>query len=419
MHDFDGYTWRRRFGEFGRTAQLQFSGASFSYDVTLEPNSHNVLIALELPEQSDLPFTLYTGDYQLLSRPAAQARSYHLKSWLQHRDALGLSALAARTDIALPKLRNPRSLELGRTLRAGVSDDAAFVRTTLEYLRTGGFEYTLTPPLLNLNSIDDLLFNTRQGFCGHYASAFATLMRAGGVPARVVTGYLGGEWNPIGGYLTIRQSHAHAWTEVRLKDRGWTRVDPTAVVAPERLTRDIFDFMPSAEPSTGRYLRRSPWVGRMIQSVEALNAWWQDRVIGYDFRKQLALLDRLGIGDGDWRALGLLLGAGSALWLLWIGWTMRDQLRPLRRDALARTWLRLETALAKTGFPRASHEGPLAYAERVGAAAPALALPLTAIARRYATLRYGAAQVSDDDNVQLRAEVNRLKSGFARPHASN
>jgi protein-glutamine gamma-glutamyltransferase len=419
MHDFDGYTWRRRPGEFGRTAQLQFSGVSFSYDITLEPNSHNVLIALELPEQSDLPFTLYTGDYQLISpRPAAQARSYHLKSWLQHRDALGLSALAARADIVLPKLRNQRSQELGRSLRAGAGDDAAFVKATLNYLRTGGFEYTLTPPLLNLNSIDDLLFNTHQGFCGHYASAFATLMRAGGVPARVVTGYLGGEWNPIGGYLTVRQSHAHAWTEVWLPERGWTRVDPTAVVAPERLTRDIFDFMPGAAPSTGRYLRTSPWVGRMIQSVEALNAWWQDRVIGYDFRRQLAFLDRLGIGDGDWRAMGLLLGAGSSLWLLWIGWTMRDQFKPVRRDALARIWLRLESALAKAGYARAQHEGPLAYAERVGAAAPVMALPLAAVARRYATLRYGAAGVSDDNTAQLRADVERLKSDYVRLHAN-
>jgi transglutaminase-like putative cysteine protease len=419
LHNFDGYTWRRFAGQFGRAPQLQLSGASYSYDVTLEPNSHNVLIALELPEPVDLPFTFFTGDYQLISpRPTAQARSYHLKSWQQHRDAAGLSALASRADLYLPRNRNPRSQELGRSMRSAARDDAAFATAALDYLRTGGFEYTLTPPLLNLDSIDDLLFNTHQGFCGHYASAFATLMRAGGVPARVVTGYLGGEWNPIGGYLTIRQSHAHAWTEVWLQNRGWTRVDPTAVVAPERLTRDIFDFMPSAAPSTGRYLRTAPWVGSLIQSVEALNAWWQDRVIGYDFRKQLAFLDQLGIGNGDWRALGLLLGAGSTLWLLWIGWTMRDQFKPVRRDALARIWMRLESALAKAGFTRAPHEGPLAFAERVGTAAPALALPLATIARRYATLRFGDAGEREGDTAQLRADIDRLKSGCLRAYAN-
>jgi transglutaminase-like putative cysteine protease len=410
MHDFDGYTWRRGPGEFGRPPQLKFSGPAFSYDVTLEPNSHNVLIALELPERVDLPFTLYTGDYQLLSpRPLAQARSYSLKSYLQHSDAAGLSALAARVDIHLPPNRNPRSLQLARSLRAGATDEAGFVSATLAYFRNGGFEYTLTPPLLNLDSIDDLLFNTHQGFCGHYASAFATLMRAGGVPARIVTGYLGGEWNPIGSYLTIRQSHAHAWTEVWLRGRGWVRVDPTAVVAPERLTRDIFDFMPSAGRSAARRLRAAPWIGSLLQSAEALNAWWQDRVVGYDFRRQLALLDSLGLADGDWRTLGVLLGTIASLWLLWIGWTMRDQLRPVRRDALARAWLALEVKLAKAGFARAAHEGPLAYAERVSAALPPLAAPLTDLARRYALLRFGTADSDHDSVRRLRADISRLE----------
>jgi len=125
---------------------------------------------------------------------------------------------------------------------AGATDDAAFVARVLNYLRDGGFVYTLTPQRLGRDSVDDLLFRTREGFCGHYASAFVDLMRAGQVPSRVVTGYLGGVWNPIGGYLLVRQADAHAWAEVWLTGRGWVRADPTAMVAPDRLSRELLQF---------------------------------------------------------------------------------------------------------------------------------------------------------------------------------
>ncbi len=193
--------------------------------------------------------------------------------------------------------------------------------------------------------------------------------------------------------------------------RGWVRVDPTAVVAPERLTRDIFDLIPAAQRSTSSLLRASPWIGQLLQSFEALNAWWQDRVIGFDVRRQLALLGALGLDDGDWRSLGVLLAGGASAWLLWIGWSMRDQLRPVRRDALARTWLMLEKKLARAGFPRAAHEGPLAFAARVGSGLPALERPLTALARRYAELRFGTNDRPDRTQLsvrQLRAAIRAL-----------
>jgi hypothetical protein len=294
-----------------------------------------------------------------------------------------------RVDTYLPAGRNQRSQELGQSLRAQAADDAAFVQSALDYLRTGGFEYTLTPPKLNLDSVDDLLFNTRKGFCGHYASAFATLMRAGQVPARVVTGYLGGEWNSFGKYLVLRQSHAHAWVEVWLEGRGWQRVDPTAVVAPERLTRDIFDLLGAGADSPARALRATPWIADLIQGIDALNAWWQDRVLGYDFRSQLAFLDRIGISDRNWQRLALLLGAVFIVWILWISWSLRDQFRPLRRDAATRLWLRLERKLARLGFTRLMHEGPASFADRVACANLELASATRQAAADFSALRYG------------------------------
>jgi transglutaminase-like putative cysteine protease len=411
LHDFDGYTWRRNPGQSGMSPQLQFSGTAYQYDVTLEPNRHGVIIALELPQNAGTgPYTLYTGDYQLISaRPISETRSYSLTSYTSHTDARPLMSMTRRMDLRLPGDHNLRTLELARSMRANAPDDGAFAAAVIDYFRSGGFEYTLTPPLTSFDSVDDLLFGSRKGFCGHFASAFVTLMRAGGVPARVVTGYLGGEWNPVGQYLVLRQSHAHAWAEAWLGN-GWVRFDPTAVVAPERLTRDYFDFLGADSRSTSRALREAPWLGRAIQTMEALNAWWQDRVIGFDFRHQLNFLQSIGIPDRDWQRLGAVLGALSLLWLSWIVWSQRDQLRPLRRDALGRLWHQLELRLARAGLPRESHEGPLAFADRVSRLRPALTVPLNDIARRYATLRYGPVCA---DSAQLQAQLQLAIKGLA------
>lgn len=411
LHEFDGYTWRRPFIRRGREPELTFAGPAYTYEVALEPNTHSVLIALELPQAAPLD-GIYGDDYALLSpRPVAQARSYVLTSRTEYRDALPLTPQMRNTDLQQAKGRNPRTAELARTLRAANASDAAFVNALLEHFRSGGYEYTLTPPRLSLNSVDDFIFGSRQGFCGHFASAFVTLARAGGVPARVVTGYLGGEWNPVGGYLVLRQSHAHAWAEVWIEGRGWVREDPTAVVAPERLRRDVFDLIGNAARSPGRVLRQVPWLGRAVQAFEALNAWWQDEFVGFDFRRQLAFLQRLGLDERDWQSLAIVIGAGGFMWLVWISWSLRDQLRPLRRDELGRIWRRLEARLARGGWARARQEGPLAFAARIGTLQPALALPLTAAARRYADLRFGPPMAAADEAAQLRIlkrEVNSV-----------
>ena len=390
MHDFDGFTWRRRMGQIAREGPATFSGSGYTYDVTLEPNNHNVLIALELPQSPSVPFARVSFDQQLLSsRPIDRQRNYRLTSYPDYRSAPELSAYARGIDLRLPQERNPRTRQFAQQLRAGASGDDAFIAATLDYFRANAFEYTLTPQPLHQDSVDDFLFNTRQGFCGHYASAFVNLMRAGGVPARVVTGYLGGEWNSIGGYLTVRQSHAHAWAEVWLPDRGWTRVDPTAVVAPERITRDIYSLLGSGARSTARALREVPGLGQLILSVEALNAWWQDSVVGFNARRQSDIFEFIGFSDVDLRSVALLLGGGSLAWFGWLLWTLRERATPLRPDALARLWRRLERRLTRAGLPRAVHEGPLDYAARVGASQPTLAGPLQSIAREYAALRFG------------------------------
>jgi len=258
----------------------------------------------------------------------------------------------------------------------------------LEYLRTGSFVYSLEPERLGPDAIDDFLFRTRVGFCGHYASAFVVLMRAAGVPARVVTGYLGGEWIPYGGYLLVRQSEAHAWAEVWLEGRGWTRIDPTAVVAPERLTRGIPDLMPQQLPARARLLHASPWLREWLQRWDAANAWWTNNVVKFDFEAQLGLLERLGIRSPDARTLGWAFMLALCLWLAVIAWQVGRSIRPSRPDPLARAYAQLCRKLARI-VPRAPHEGPLAFGAALIARRPEVRTAVLPLLERYAELRYG------------------------------
>jgi len=338
--------------------------------------------------------------------PVSRAVSYHLHSYPQYRSVEPLSPAARRLDLQLPPQRNPRSIELAHSLRQDAGSDAAFIDAVLAYLRDGGFTYTLEPPLLNLDSVDDLLFRTHQGFCGHYASAFVTLMRAGGVPARVVTGYLGGIWNRYGGYLFISQSDAHAWAEVWRENQGWVRVDPTAVVAPGRLTEELDELLP-AGGGAGRRLLSAPWITDALQAWQGLNAWWQDEFIGFNFARQLGLLAALGFRNHELQVLASLLAGGAAIWLTLIAWGLRPRPQVRTDDSLSRSWRALERKLRHAAAPRAAYESTTAYAERVARAHPELSATLSALARRYARLRYGAA-ASAADLEQFRRAVRRL-----------
>ena len=406
LHDYDGHTWRRQRGDLVRAPALDYHGPAYHYSVTLEPNSHGTLLALELPMPIDLPFVRFSSDYQLLTRRAiSQAQSYELTSYPEASSKDELPAFARRIDLALPPQRNPRTLELARGLRAAAPDEAAFVSAAMVYLRDGGFVYTLAPQRLGRDAIDDLLFNTHQGFCAHYASAFVTLMRAGGVPARVVTGYLGGEWNRVGGYLTVRQSDAHAWAEVWLAGHGWVHTDPTAMVAPDRLTRGQFEFSGSRAGDSA-HLLRAPWLMNTLQAWDALNAWWQDEIVGFNFARQLDLARWLGFADRDWQALAMALGISLVAWMLWMAWTLRHALRATRPDAIARAWRGVDKRLARAGLGRAPHEPVLAHAQGLARTRPALAATLVPLANHYSQLRYG----NPDDPAALRDFIRRARA---------
>ena len=410
LHDFDGYTWRR--GGVTQSRQpLQAAGKTYRYSIALEPSRHRWWFALDTPAQSPDPKVQLTYDYELLAaEPVRQPTNYEALSYTQTRAAWPLEAAERREDTRLPPGRNPRTLELAQSLLQQSGSEAALVRSALQFLRGGGFVYSLDPQPTGPDSVDELLFNTRAGFCGHYASAFVTLMRGAGLPARVVTGYLGGEWNPIGGYFVVRQSDAHAWAEVWLEGRGWTRVDPTAVVAPERLRRGILDLFPGAMSAEERLLYRSAWLTQLLQGWDATNDWWNGHVVRYTLDSQLDLLSRFGIHSPDVRFLAWAFTAGLLSWLAVIAWHSGRDLKSPRRDPLAGAYLRLCRKLARIAPARAPHQGPMSFATTVSERRPDLKERVDTLFARYAQLRYGppAPTTRARDLQEFRRAVARL-----------
>jgi transglutaminase-like putative cysteine protease len=417
MHDFDGYTWRRARGAFLPGQPPQFSGPRYEYRIMLEPNNRNWLFALDQPvawRGDELVFQSF--DYQLqLARPVTQPLSYELASYTRHASGGPLPLSVRRHDTQLPQGRNPRTLAFAAELRASNPDDRAYVRAVLDVFARQGFTYTLTPPRLDFDSVDDFLFNTRRGFCGHYASAFTMMMRAAGIPARVVTGYQGGIFNRVGGYWYVSQADAHAWSEIWLDGSGWQRVDPTAVVAPERLEGELDPAFGDEAAGTERWLGMAEWVRNLRFAWDAANTWWRDRVLEFDRFKQRELLERLGIPDPDWGKLGLLLAGALAVFFAWITLTLQRELRPRTRDPLLAVYGRFCRAAARQGVARRPDEGPVDFAARLKHALPGAQPSIDAFIDRFVRARY----LATGEPVDLRT-LGRLarELGRARRRAS-
>jgi protein-glutamine gamma-glutamyltransferase len=390
LHDFDGFTWRRRNGPAAVRQAVEPVSPAVRYQVMLEPTQRTYLFGLDTIGELTGRRNFLTFDGQAIAvRAVTTAIAYEGISYPEVRYPGELSIIGRRLDTQSLGDRNPRTQALARQLRAASSDDRDYVRRTLRYFAEGKFEYTLTPPRLERDSIDDLLFNTRLGFCGHFASAYVTLMRAAGIPSRVVTGYLGGAWNPVGGYYVVRQSDAHAWAEVWLEQSGWTRVDPTAVVSPGRLSQGVNDLLDSGTSLTGRLFVQADWLRGLRDTWDAAANFWQERVVGYNLGVQLALLDRLGLGRLDYGALALLLVGIACLWGLWVMRGLPLSPRPPSSDALAIAWRRFALLLERHGVAVAVHDGPRLVALRAMQHLPSATREIREFSEAYLILRFG------------------------------
>ena len=408
LHDFDGRSWHRGADRImAATNNVIETGPMYSYRLTLEPTQRNWVFALDVPTAWP-ESTVRTYDLQLVSRGRiATLTSYALQSHTDFRTTATLSHTTRFYDTALPGKQNPRTRTFARRLRASVTSDAAYITAVLDKFRREDYYYTLTPPKLGDDSVDEFLFDTKRGFCEHFASAFTVLMRAAGIPARVVTGYQGGEYNTLGDYFLIRQSDAHAWSEVWLDGRGWVRVDPTAAVAPQRIERNLDAAIPASESVPGRFMRTNLFWSRAELAWDAINNFWNDHVVEYNDLKQRSLMALLGIADADYRDFGVAMAATLIAFFVvlttYLGW----QYRPRRRDPIVAAYERLCRKLARAHIERAPHEGPVDYLQRAAAARPEWATQLRELRELYTELRYGPTPLASQAS-RFKYLVNRF-----------
>ena len=366
------------------------------YTLTLEPSNKPWLPALELPARVPAGARLRTSFVLEAPQPVRTRMLIEMSADTRHRLPDPDPGERAAT-LALPAV-SARVAALARELRAGRGDTETAL-AALGHFREQDFYYTLTPPLLGDDPVDEFLFESRRGFCEHYAAAFVTLMRAAGIPARIVTGYQGGEYNPNGRYFIVRQSDAHAWAEVWLAGRGWTRADPTAAIAPERIEYGAEALRrllaggtrPGQLPAEGvRQALALGWLEGVQRQArlafDAVQNGWQRWVLGYDLRRQRELLAAIGLGGlNAARLLGVL---ALIVALLFGAYLMVTRQRAPRLDPVQRAYRRFCRRLAGVGLARAPHEGARDYAERSAAARPDLAAELRAISAEYLQLRY-------------------------------
>jgi len=406
LTDFDGTTWTRSDSgvSLAATGAPASPGGLISYDVTLEASDKPWLFALDLPVEIP-PETLRGRDMSLMRRrPVTDLFRYHARSALSYRLDAELLPEQRNAALALPDRFNPRSIEQGRKWRADLGTDEAVVGAALELFHNAFF-YTLSPPLLGRDSVDDFLFNTQRGFCEHYASAFVVLMRAAGIPARVVTGYQGGYFNKVGNYLVVRQSDAHAWAEIWRAGRGWMRVDPTAAVSPQRVE------LGSQAISFGeRAWYQGRWLFALRNQFDLINRSWNNLVVQFNAQRQQSLLHPFGIDQVDQPTLvWMLIGTSGLLLTLGMLWAMRTSRR--RAAPLDAAYDALCRKLSRIATPRSDSEGPQDYAARLRAQSTLSERCRNEVQRLFAdyvSLRYGRAFPTADGIAEFARGVRRF-----------
>jgi transglutaminase-like putative cysteine protease len=405
LWDFDGRTWSIG-PEYRGTPPLPTEGrATYRYAVVLEPHNRPWLFALEsaasIPDRARLTF-----DGQILSTTPVRSRlRYDLVSIIAPEPPRSEVRGAISRALRLPEGFNPRATALAAQWQA-IANDEEIVLRAVEFLRAGRFTYTLEPPLLGLHTVDEFLFDTRAGFCEHFASAFTFLMRAAGVPARVVTGYQGGELNPVDNIITVRQSDAHAWAEVFLGPRGWVRVDPTAAAVPGRVESGLARAVPQTAALPLMMRPQLEWLRGVRDRWEAVAHKWNVWVLGYNPERQRELMSLAGLRDADWRTLtAVLFSFLGAMTLILLAWSLRRMARP---DPVQKAWRTFCQKLAKRGVERAAHEGPRDYAARAARAIPAARVSILRIGALYIGLRYGAQPMANGAS-RLRRLVRDLR----------
>jgi len=407
---YDGRTWTPGRQRSSAQADVEGKGEPIRYTVTLEPHQQRWLFALDLPLPSKSGGAKSSaGATRLAAEDVTSVRGYEAASVVDYYFERQLSEARRRRALHLPASAAPRARELAREWRAQTEGPRAIVDRALTYFRANDFVYTLSPAALQGDPVDALLFQTREGFCEHYASAFAVLMRAARVPARVVVGYQGGETNAVGDYMVVRQSDAHAWTEVWLPEQGWVRVDPTEAVSAERIESGV-SSVSGADKELATLSRRDEGLMRSAAMLwDSVNYGWNRFILGYGPELQQRVLARIGLAHWGRYALGALAVIVSAL-VVAVIWLLAQR-PPKPSDPAVAAWQHALARLRRAGISVGIADGPTHINERVRQQRPDLAAQFDHIARLYIALRYRGLTHNPRLLDELQRSVRRFRVG--------
>lgn len=389
----------------------QLSGPGIRQRISLQPHGGRWLFALDRPA-SDLKGASYQPGSILQSRRVIINRfRYEVVSRPENHE-LTLPQDHRATALLLPAHIAPEVRALVESWKANNATPEQIVEAAGRFFRREHFSYTLQPGAYNdYTGLEEFLFQRRQGFCEHYAAAFATLMRVAGIPSRIVLGYHGGEYNSLGNYVIVRQSDAHAWCEVWLKDNGWQRVDPTDMIAPDRIASGLASYLESHAGQTDaeaaqRSNTATGW--REFQhdfqlAWDSLNYQWDLRILNFDEEAQNNFLLSLGLVSVSWITVFLWILAASAVFAAGLSYFLRRS--PGSVDKVAVAYARFCAALARAGLPREPWEGAQHFGARAAAQFPAQASFIERLSALYIQLRYGPAKA---DPAPFLAAARRL-----------
>ncbi|MGB0135178.1 transglutaminaseTgpA domain-containing protein [Dokdonella sp.] len=405
LWDFDGRTWSREDGFPQRVLEpVDAIAEEVIQEITLEPTDRPWLVALDVPLETP-ERTRMTRDRTLIGRNRnSQIRQYSVRSAIDYRLASALEDSDRKRALQLPEGFNPDAVALADRWRDADPRPSSIVNRALE-LFGEQFTYTLVAPPLGRNSVDDFLFNTRAGYCEHFSSAFVFLMRAAGIPARVVTGYQGGWWNEAGSYLLVRQSDAHAWAEVWLQDRGWVRIDPTAAVNPARI--EVGGSSANGEQAWFG----NAWLLEMRNQFDLVNRMWTQTIVQFNALRQKSLLAPIGISEARQGDLLLALSiVVTIVLLIATAWVMRSG-KKRDADALDKAWNQFRRKVSRHGIPPRLDEGPLAWLIRMKLEIedPGTRTRAEQIVRLYVQLRYAQSVAEKTQISSLSREIREFR----------
>ncbi|ACA86902.1 transglutaminase TgpA family protein [Shewanella woodyi] len=401
MEDYDGKIWTQHKSikhiekdvQFTVSGRVRPSGNPTNYSVIAEPSYQNWLYGLDVAFSDDSNIS-NLPDYRLYAkRSVDQQYRYRVQSYLKSPMSPVLDNKVKRINLSLPEASNLKTQAFANQLLLKYPDPLQRLNALMNYFNQEDYFYTLSPPRVGPQQIDDFLFENKAGFCVHYASAFTFIARKTGIPARLVTGYQGGEWNQQAGYLSVYQYMAHAWTEVWLEGKGWVRFDPTAMIAPQRVLEG-FDaiFEPESSylldsPFSPLRLREFPLLNKLRLSLASMDYYWSVWVLGFDANKQQRVLQKL-LGGVTKQKMSLFMLIAISLIGLTIAYSAGLLTFRKRGEQYATKYTQICNKLNNKGLERRLDEGPLDYGKRVELAMPALANEFALFTQYYIALKY-------------------------------